>query len=75
MLAKLGELRRTTYVSAYDFATIHAWLGEIAPALDWLERAYEERTHRMAFLRVDPRLDPLRGEPRFAELMGRMAFP
>jgi serine/threonine protein kinase/Tfp pilus assembly protein PilF len=75
LLAELEALRRGSYVSAYDFATIHAALRETAPALDWLERAYGERTHRMAFLRVDPRLDPLRGEPRFQELLGRMAFP
>ena len=75
LLTQLDALRRTTYVSAYDFATMHTALGEIAPALEWLERAYEERTHRMAFLRVDPRLDPLRGEPRFRELLTRMAFP
>jgi tetratricopeptide (TPR) repeat protein len=75
LLAQLDALRRTTYVSAYDFATTYTALGETAPALEWLERAYGERTHRMAFLRVDPRLDPLRGEPRFQELLARMAFP
>jgi serine/threonine-protein kinase len=75
LVAQLDALRRTTYVSAYDFATAHTALGETAPALQWLERAHGERTHRMAFLRVDPRLDPLRGEPRFQELLARMAFP
>ena len=44
-------------------------------ALEWMERAYEERTHRMAFLRVDPRIDRLRDQPRFAALLDRMAFP
>jgi eukaryotic-like serine/threonine-protein kinase len=75
LLAELEQLRRTAYVSAYDVATTHAALGEIATALDWLERAYDERTHRMAFLRVDPRIDRLRGQPRFAALLERMAFP
>jgi tetratricopeptide (TPR) repeat protein len=75
LLTELDALRQTTYVSAYDFATVHTALGEIAAALEWLERAYDERTHRMAFLLVDPRLDPLRGEPRFRELLRRMAFP
>ena len=75
LLAELERLRRTSYVSAYDFATTHAALGEIASALEWLEQAYEERTHRMAFLRVDPRLDRLREQPRFEALLERMAFP
>jgi hypothetical protein len=75
LLAELMERRSAVYVSAYDLATIHCALGEIAGALDWLEQGYAERTHRMAFLKVDPRLDPLRGEPRFATLLERMAFP
>ena len=44
-------------------------------ALEWLEQAYEERTHRMAFLLVDPRMDRLREQPRFEALLERMAFP
>jgi tetratricopeptide (TPR) repeat protein len=75
LLADLMERRLEVYVSAYDIAAIHCALGETAQALDWLEQAYAERTHRMAFLRVDPRLDPLRGEPRFIALLDRMRFP
>jgi len=75
LLAELEQLRRTAYVSAYDFATTHGALGEIASALEWMERAYDERTHRMAFLRVDPRIDRLRDQPRFTALLDRMAFP
>jgi serine/threonine-protein kinase len=75
LLAELDRLRRTSYVSAYDFAMTHAALGEIDVALEWLEQAYEERTHRMAFLRVDPRIDRLRDQPRFEVLLRRMAFP
>jgi eukaryotic-like serine/threonine-protein kinase len=68
--AELAELRSSRFVSAYDIATIHSGLGDTATALDWLERGYEERTHWMALLGVDPRLDPLRQEPRFQALMG-----
>jgi serine/threonine-protein kinase len=75
LLAEMEQLRRKTYVSAYDFATTHAALGEIFSALEWLEHAYDERTHRMVFLRVDPRLDRLREQARFRALLERMAFP
>jgi len=75
LLGELDQLRRTSYVSGYDFAMTHAALGEIDIALEWLEQAYEERTHRMAFLRVDPRIDRLRDQPRFEALLRRMAFP
>jgi tetratricopeptide (TPR) repeat protein len=68
-LAELVEMRTRRYVSAYDMALIHAGLGEVELALDLLERGYEERTHWMALLRVDPRLDPVRGHPRFARLL------
>jgi hypothetical protein len=40
-----------------------------------LERGYQERTHWMALLQVDPRLDPLREHPRFVRLLELMAFP
>jgi hypothetical protein len=42
--------------------------------LDWLEKAYEERSSILAYLQVDPRLDSLRENPRFAALMRRLRF-
>ena len=60
LLAELEQLRRTSYVSAYDFATTHAALGEIAHRARVAGAApTSERTgQRMAFLRVDPRIGP-----------------
>ena len=72
LLEQLGALRRTKYVSAYDIAVIHAALGETQDALASLEAGYEERTHWMTLLAVDPRLDPVRREPRFEALLERM---
>jgi serine/threonine protein kinase len=46
--------------------------GEHEDALNWLERAYQDRKGRMPFLLVEPRLDPLREEPRFQDLLRRM---
>jgi TolB-like protein/Tfp pilus assembly protein PilF len=63
---------RERYVSPVALVTLHAALGEPDPAFHWLERAYEDRRGWMAYLRVEPALDGLRGDPRFTRLMERM---
>jgi TolB-like protein len=73
--AALAELRSAAaerYVPAYWFALVHAGLGEREPALRYLERAFEERSTILAYLLIDPRLAPLRGEPRFVALAKRL---
>lgn len=55
-----------------DLAVIHTGLGDVARAVDQLERGYQERTHWMALLGVDPRLDPLRSDGRFERLLHAM---
>ncbi len=62
------------YVPAYEIAKLHEALGRADRALDWLERARVQRSHSMVFLRVDPQLARLRGNPRFARLV-RQVFP
>jgi len=69
MLREQGEKR---YVSPYDRALIHAALGERDAALADLQLAVEDRSAWLVFLGVDPRLDPLRGDPRFAEIAARL---
>ncbi len=44
-------------------------------AFAWLEKAYQERSRPMAYLRAEPALDPLRSDPRFQDLLRRMNFP
>ncbi|MGE5688735.1 MAG: tetratricopeptide repeat protein, partial [Gemmatimonadota bacterium] len=61
-----------SYVPAYNFAIVHVALGENDSALRYLERAYDERSTVLAYLRIDPRLAPLRDDPRFVALVGRM---
>ena len=63
------------YVSPVAFATILIGLGDADGALDWMERAYDDRRGWMVYLNVNPILDPLRGDPRFAALVERMRLP
>ena len=72
MVAQLESQRGSRYVSPWALASIHARLGQVAPALDWLERAYDERDTTLVWLKVHPRFDPLRGEARFRTLLERM---
>ena len=58
--------------SPFGVATFHAVLGEIGPALDWLERGHAERDGTLVWIKVHPRLDGLRGEPRFRALLAAM---
>ena len=72
----LGELHAAeakSYVSSYYFALVHAGLGERAEALRYLERSYQERSTVLAYLLIDPRLEPLRGEARYLALASRLA--
>jgi len=69
MLNQLKELSKQRYVSAYGFALAHLGLGDKEEALRWLEQSYEDRAGSdIGWIRVDPLLDPLRGDPRFEAL-------
>jgi serine/threonine protein kinase/Tol biopolymer transport system component/tetratricopeptide (TPR) repeat protein len=57
---------------AYEVAVVYALLGDSERALEWLGRAAEEHAVGLAFVRVDPRLDRLRDDPRFTELLRRV---
>jgi TolB-like protein/Tfp pilus assembly protein PilF len=58
-----------TYVPSYEVGKLHLALGDRSTALQWLERAYAERSHSRAFARVDPQLALLRGDPRWMRLI------
>ncbi|HEX5706334.1 MAG TPA: hypothetical protein VFX96_03510 [Pyrinomonadaceae bacterium] len=72
ILSELQTVARERYVSAYYLALVHLGLGQHEEALTQLERSYEERPGFLAFLRVEPILDPLRPSPRFAALERRI---
>ena len=75
LLGKLKLSSRQQYVSPYAVALIYIALGDKNRAFAWLEKAYRDRYWMMTFLKVDPRLDPLRSDPRFQDLLRRMNFP
>jgi tetratricopeptide (TPR) repeat protein len=70
-LARLAQASANRHVSAYHVAVIHIALGDTNAGLDWLERAYDEQSPWIGYLRVDPRVDPVRSHPRFEALLGR----
>jgi TolB-like protein/Tfp pilus assembly protein PilF/DNA-binding XRE family transcriptional regulator len=66
---ELSARSRRVYVPAYDIALVCAGLGWKDQALEYLSRAYQERSGWMTYLNVDPRLDPLRQDARFIDLL------
>ncbi len=60
------------YLDAYSVAELYARLGERDQALQWLDKGYQERSHNMAFIKIEPMLDSLHSDPRFQNLLRRM---
>ena len=75
LLRTLDGLSGERYVPAYDRAIIHLGLNQLDQAMDWLQRAYKERSSWMSYLNVEPRLAPLRSDARFAELARGLGYP
>ena len=74
-LNRLVELAQHRYVPAYDFALIHAALGDADQAFHWLDRSLAEPSALLGNLRADPVLDPLRSDPRYREVERRLRLP
>ena len=74
LLEELEAKHRAGYISPVAFATVHLGLGNLERALDWAERAFEERRGWLAYLKVNPLVDPIRGEPRYEALVGRLGL-
>ena len=72
LLGEIHEMARAQYVAPVPFAIVHLGLGNVQEALDWTERAYEERRGWLAYLKVNPIFEPLQGDPRFEALLRRM---
>jgi len=74
ILNGLKDKRRREYVRPYILAETYAALGEKDQALEWLQKAYDERDDWVVWIRVDPNLDGLRADLRFAELLDRVGL-
>ena len=75
VITELTNRSAREYVTPYALALVHAGLGENSRALEWLERAGEERSPRLVFLNVEPTFDGLRGDPRFAAVRRKLGLP
>jgi Flp pilus assembly protein TadD len=74
VLAELTELSKQRRVSNYDFAILHAALGDKEKAFEVLGQAYEERNEMIFFLGVEPRFEALRSDSRFGALLRRIGL-
>jgi Flp pilus assembly protein TadD len=72
ILQQLSAKSKQEYVPSYPVAAIYAALGQKDEAFAWLQKAYDERGSWMNYLGLDPRLEGLRSDPRFAVLLRRM---
>jgi eukaryotic-like serine/threonine-protein kinase len=74
ILAELTEARSKRVVSAWGIAVLHASLGDVDEAFRWLHIAVEERAPGLILLRVHPRLDPIRSDPRYRPLVKKLGL-
>jgi TolB-like protein/Flp pilus assembly protein TadD len=75
ILDDLTTLAKQKYVAPYFFAGIHIGLGEDDRAIEYLEKSYEEHSHWLIYLHLDPSIDSLRSNPRFQDLSQRVGLP
>ena len=72
ILRELEEQEKNTYIPPCDIAQIHTALGNVDEAFRWLDRAVEVRDADLFMTKVWPVWDPLRGDPRFDQLLRRL---
>jgi len=75
VLDELTELATHRYVAPHFFAGIHVGLREHDRAIEYLEKSYDEHCHWLIYLHMDPSMDPLRSDARFADLLRRVGLP
>jgi TolB-like protein/Tfp pilus assembly protein PilF len=74
VLDQLQKQSEERFVSQYSLAMVHAGLGEADQAFEYLELAYEERSDMMAWIKIGPEWNSLRGDPRFQSLQRRVGL-
>jgi tetratricopeptide (TPR) repeat protein len=74
IMAELNELSQQRYVSSYERAAISVALDDEKQAFEFLERAYEEHSFHLVYLKVWPQFNRVRNDPRFQDLMQRLGL-
>ncbi len=74
LVDELKRRQQKSYVPAAPFVNAYLGLGDDEQALAWLERAYQEQSNILQLMKVHPYFDPLRGDPRFADLVRRVGL-
>jgi tetratricopeptide (TPR) repeat protein len=75
ILSELLKPGAYPYVAPADIASVYVWMGDADRAMEWLQKAYSERSFAMVYLKVHPGYDALRQDPRFLQLLQRLKFP
>jgi TolB-like protein/Tfp pilus assembly protein PilF len=74
LLEELKTRRKAGYVPSAAFVNAYLGLGENDQTFAWLEEAYKEQSNILQFLKVHPFFDPIRGDPRYADLVHRVGL-
>ncbi len=75
VLADILRLSKVEYVPPYLMGSVCVGLGKFDEAFIWFNRAIDEHSNSMEYLKVDPIFDPVRNDPRFAQLMKKVGLP
>ena len=62
------------YIPPHNVAVVYLGLGELDECFVWLEKAYEDHDMRLSFLKVDPKWDSVRSDPRFVSILKRIGL-
>ena len=68
-------LGKTKFVTSYGVALVYAGMGENDKAFEWINKAYDERSNWLVWLKSDPRWSLIRADKRFTELVHRVGLP
>jgi TolB-like protein/DNA-binding winged helix-turn-helix (wHTH) protein/Tfp pilus assembly protein PilF len=74
ILSELLKLQTQRYVTPMAISFVYIGLGNKDQAFAWLEKGYQERANHIAFFKVNPTVDPLRSDPRFADFLRRVGL-
>jgi TolB-like protein/DNA-binding winged helix-turn-helix (wHTH) protein len=74
LLEELKRRQQKGYIPPAAFVNAYLGLGDKEQAFDWMERAYKEHSTILQFLKVHPFFDPIRNDPRFADLVRRVGL-